>query len=149
MHKGSKAEQTIICTRRKWHPQSAVQWKMPVQIRNPGGPRQRTAHATVWGQGLWLVGNSMAEKNGQGSQFNNSRSAPVLHPWSFDFYKLTIQATREHENNSTGKACNSFPGFLWGFQMGRLGMHSLLPTQSPRGHSVAKCTSPQQRALGH
>lgn len=67
------------------------------------------------------MGSFVPVKNGQRSQFNNSGSALGLLPWSFDFYKLTIQASGEHENNSTGKACNCPGGNCTRFPHGLAG----------------------------
>lgn len=48
----------------------------------------------------------MAEKNGRRSQFNNSGSASGFLSWSFNFYKLTIQASAQHKSNSAGEPCS-------------------------------------------
>lgn len=109
------------CTGEKLNQPSEHNLTMALQIGRLTGPRQRQAHTTVQGQGLWLVGSFVAVKNGQRSQFNNSGSALGLLPWSFDFYKLTIQASGEHENNSTGKACNGPTGNCTRFPHGLAG----------------------------
>lgn len=78
----------------------------------------------------------MPMKNGQRSQFNNSGSALGLLPWSFDFYKLTIQASGEHETTPQVRPAiapvATAPDFPMGLQVGKLGMTTLLPTKSPQ-----------------
>lgn len=104
-HTGSKAEQNGKLYLRKIEPTAWTQLNDVFTHCKADGPKQREAHATARGQDPWLVGSSVAEKNGRRSRFSNSGSASGFLPWSFNFYKLTIQASAQHKSNSAGEPC--------------------------------------------
>lgn len=92
-HEGSKAERTDKLYTRKiastvWTPfnDGFTNWKADRPEAGKG-----SQHGA--GQAPGLLGISVAVKNGRRSRFNNSGSALGLLPWSFDFYKLTVQAS--------------------------------------------------------
>lgn len=101
---GNRAERSDKLYMRKMESTVATQFNDGFTNREAGGPEARTMHTPPLGQVLRLQGSSKAVKHGQRSRLNNSGSAHGLLPCSFDFYKLTIQASGEHENTTTGKA---------------------------------------------
>lgn len=107
--RAAKQRELTSCTREKWNQQSELNLTMALQIGRRLGPRRRKARTTVRGQGL-AGARLEAVKNGRGGRFNNSGSALGLLRWSFDFYKLTIQAGGERENSSAGKPCHNPAG---------------------------------------
>ena len=147
---GSRAESSDKWYMRKLESTVATQFNDGFTNREAGGPEARMTHSPPQGQVLRLQGSSEAVKTGQRSRLNNSGSAHGLLPCSFDFYKLTIQASGEHENTTTqvrpslaSAASPQDPSL--GLPQGGWPWPPYCPPGLLRKHSLAKYTPAQRK----